>query len=338
MKRARKKADEARDLLDRGTDPIDSKKAQRKAERSKADAAKGAAKAAATTLRRYARAYHEEHVEPVRTDKHGKQWIASIEQHMPEALLDSPIDTIAPLDLLDAMVPVLRKVPETGSRIYQRIAAIFDAAVIDGLRPDNPATPIRRELRKRAGRRERGNFASMPYRHVPDFVKALREVPGNSARCLEFTILAAARTSEALTAEWSEVDLEARTWTIPAAKMKAHEQHVVYLPQRAVAILEAQQGQHERIVFPSSVGKDAPMSNMALLMALRRHAKGVTTHGFRASFSTWANELGIARPDVIEAALAHNEQDRVRKAYNRAQFLRERSALMAAWADTSTAR
>ena len=75
------------------------------------------------------------------------------------------------------------------------------------------------------------------------------------------------------------------------------------------------------------------MSNMALLMALRRHNAGATTHGFRASFSTWANELGIARPDVIEAALAHNEQNRVRAAYNRAQFLRERAALMIAWAD-----
>jgi hypothetical protein len=184
LKRARKKADDARDLLDKGTDPIDARRAHREAERSKADVAKGAKKAAATTLLRYARAYHEKHVEPVRSDKHGKQWIASIEQHVPKALLDSPIDTISAVDLLDAMVPVLRKLPETGSRVYQRLSTIFDAAVIDALRPDNPATPIRRELRKRAGRRERASFAAMPYRQTPDFVEKLRKVEGNSARCL----------------------------------------------------------------------------------------------------------------------------------------------------------
>jgi hypothetical protein len=126
LKRARKKAGDARDLLDKGTDPIDARRAHREAERSKAEEAKGAKKAAATTVLRYARAYHEKHVEPVRSDKHGKQWIASIEQHVPKALLDSPIDTITAVDLLDAMVPVLRKLPETGSRVYQRLSTIFD--------------------------------------------------------------------------------------------------------------------------------------------------------------------------------------------------------------------
>ena len=90
---------------------------------------------------------------------------------MPAALLDATLDRITALDLLDGLVPFLRKVPETGSRIYQRLAAVFDAAVIDGLPPDNPATPIRRELRKRAGRRRRNNFASMPYQQVPAFAK-----------------------------------------------------------------------------------------------------------------------------------------------------------------------
>jgi len=90
---------------------------------------------------------------------------------VPAALLDATLDRITSLDLLDGLVPILRKVPETGSRIYQRLATIFDAAVIDRLRPDNPATPIRRELRKRAGPRRRDNFPSMPYQRVPAFAK-----------------------------------------------------------------------------------------------------------------------------------------------------------------------
>jgi integrase len=286
------------------------------------------------TLRRCARTYHEKHVEPVRTAKHAQQWLNSIEQHVSAELLDSCIDRITAVELLDALVPILRKVPETGSRIYQRLATIFDAVVIEGLRLDNPATPIRRELRQRAGRRERGNFASMPYQEAPSFLRRLRMVVGNSARCLEFAIMTAARTSEALTAEWSEFDRHPRTWTIPPAKMKCRERHLVHLADRALEILKGQQGQNQTFVFPSTVGRDAPMSNMALAMTLRRLGiKNATVHGFRSTFSTWANENGIARPDVIEAALAHREENAVRRAYNRSQFLEERRALMVAWAD-----
>ena len=121
--------------------------------------------------------------------------------------------------------------------------------------------------------------------------------------------------------------------------MKGREQHVVHLSERAAAILEGQVGQHARYVFPSPRGLDAPMSHVDVI-ALRRMGlwgKGaldhVTVHGFRATFSTWANELAIARPDVIEAVLAHSEADRVRKAYNRSQFLNERRILMTAWSD-----
>jgi len=166
---ARELADEARDQLKRGIDPIDAKRAERKAEWDAAMKERGQAAATATTLRNYAKAYHQKHVGPLRTFKHGRQWINSIEQHVPAVLLDATLDRITALDLLDGLVPILREVPETGSRIYQRLATIFDAAVIDRLRPDNPATPIRRELRKRAGSRRRDNFPSMPYQQVPAY-------------------------------------------------------------------------------------------------------------------------------------------------------------------------
>ena len=100
---------------------------EREAERRTAIEEKGQAKATATTLRCYARAYHEKHVEPLRTFKHGQQWINSIEQHVPGALLDTTLDLISPLELLDAAVPILRDVPETGSRICQRLATVFES-------------------------------------------------------------------------------------------------------------------------------------------------------------------------------------------------------------------
>jgi len=331
---ARKVAEDARDQLACGVDPIDARRREHEAERKAASVEKAQAVGAATTLRGYARAYHEKHVEPLCTIKHAQQWINSIEQHVPASLLNRSIASVTAVDLLDELVPILRKVPETGSRIYQRLATIFNAVVIDGLRLDNPATPIWRELHRRVGRRERNNFASLPYQEAPGFVRRLSKAIGNSARCLEFAILTAARTGEARMAEWSEFDRKARTWTIPPAKMKCRERHVVYLGDRAIEVLEGQAGQSETFVFPSPVGRDAPMSNMALLMTLRRlGAKDTTVHGFRSTFSTWANENGIARPDVIEAALAHREENAVRRAYNRSQFLAERRALMIAWAD-----
>jgi len=192
-----------------------------------------------------------EHVEPPRTFKHARQWINSIEQHVPASLLDMSIDRVTAVNLLDELVPIPRKVPETGSRIYQRLATIFNAAVIDGLRPDNPATPICRELHRRAGRRKRRNFSSMPHRQASAFMQRLQEARGTSPRCLEFAILTAARTGEALSAEWAEFDRGARTWTIPAAKMKCDERHIVYLSDRALEILDGQEALSRRFVFPS---------------------------------------------------------------------------------------
>ncbi len=159
LKEARKRAEQARAQLEAGTDPIDHRRAERQDQSKAATEKKAEARSASTTLRRYVRAYYEKSVEPTRTFKHGQQWINSIEQHVPTALLNATLCGISALDLLDGLVPILRRVPETGSRVYQRLATVLDAAVIDGLRPDNPATPIRRELRKRAGRRHRGNFA-----------------------------------------------------------------------------------------------------------------------------------------------------------------------------------
>jgi len=110
-------------------------------------------------------------------------------------------------------------------------------------------------------------------------------------------------------------------------------------PRPGRALLDGQAGQNDTLVFPSTVGREAPMSNMALPMTLRLlGVKAATVHGFRSTFSTWANENAIARPDVIEAALAHREENAVRRAYNRSQFLAERRALMIAWDDFLSGR
>jgi integrase len=329
---ARDAAEDARRLIRNGLDPIDVRDAKRAEARAEDQAAQAATKSAAISLRRFARNYHDEHVEPLRSTRHALQWINSIERNVPDKFLDQPIDRITPLDLLDTLVPIMRRVPETGSRIYRRLSTVFDAAVIGGLIAANPASPIRRELRRRVGEVERTNYAAMDYPKVPAFTRRLQAAPGTAARCLEFAILTGARTTEALNAEWSEMDLKARTWIIPTARMKARQPHVVYLSDRTLHILRDQRGQSEQLVFPSVMGSGKPMSNMSLAMTLRRLGEArVTVHGFRASFSTWAYEMNIATPGAIEASLAHRERDRVTAAYNRATFIAERRALMVAW-------
>ncbi|HEY6356037.1 MAG TPA: site-specific integrase, partial [Burkholderiaceae bacterium] len=141
-------------------------------------------------------------------------------------------------------------------------------------------------------------------------------------------------------ARWSEIDMDAKVWRIPAERMKARRPHDVPLSTQALAVLDHARGLDAELVFPSSVrgsdGQTRPLSNMAMLTALSRHGlrRRTTVHGLaRATFSTWANERGIARPDVVEAALAHAEGDKTRAAYNRASFDDERRALLQAWGD-----
>ncbi len=292
LQRARKRAEEARKLLDPGVDPIDLRRDRQAADKERVRAAAVAKKAETMAVRKYARAYHAEHVEPIRTDKHAAQWIASIERHVPDSILDAPLAGVRAADLLDRLVPVLRKTPETGSRVRQRLETIFNAAVIDGLIDSNPATPIKRELLRRAGRHCRGKFASLPYAQAPAFLAARSGVPGTAGRCLEFLILTAARTSEALEVEWPEIDRQGRTGTIPAAKMKARQVHTVHLSDAALAVLGRQEGQHARWVFSSPVNLAAPMSNMAMLLTISRHSPG-TGSPASARFNLRGDYYGI---------------------------------------------
>jgi integrase len=219
--------------------------------------------------------------------------------------------------------------------VRQRLDAIFEDAIFNGLVSSNPAASLRRKLREARGRRVRGQFRALAYADAPALIAALRKFEGIAARALEFAVLTAARTGEVLGASWAEFDLGAGIWTVPGARMKGGEDHVVYLSPRAREILEGQRALGQRYVFPAPALDGCPLSNMAMLMLLRRLgvASATTVHGLcRSTFSTWANETAAARPDVIEACLAHREGDKIRAAYNRAQFATERRKLLDAWA------
>lgn len=347
---ARELAEEARRVVRQGLDPIDERDRKRDQARRALELRKTETKRERATLARVARTYHEQVVEPNRTSKHSAQWIASLEQHVPAdtwhfkgearaAIWHAPIESITPPVLLDFFRDVTKRIPETGSRIIQRLIRVFKDAEFRGLCKGNAAMAAAQKLRDDGVERKRGEFAALPFAEVPSFVKRLREQTGVAARALEFGILTAARTGEILGATWPEFDLDAQRWVVPAARMKGGDRggdHTVCLAPRAVEILREMRDLDQPYAFPSPNLEGRPLSNMSMLVTLRRMEldKRTTVHGVcRKTFSTWANETGAARSDVIEAALAHKEQNRIRSAYNKATYMAERRALAQAWAD-----
>ena len=181
------------------------------------------------------------------------------------------------------------------------------------------------------------HHAALPYADLPAFLTALRTQEGTSARALEFLILTGARTGEVIGAQWSEIDLLDKTWTVPTSRMKAHREHRVPLSPRVMTILhEMQAAQHRDtdigFVFPGGTA-GMPLSNMAFLMLLRRMARAdLTAHGFRATFKTWASERTSFQNEIIEASLAHITGGKVEQAYMRGDLFEKRRRLMQQWA------
>jgi integrase len=342
---ARDFAAAARAQVRRGIDPIEEREQSKAAAREAAVACVRPARRA--TLAWCARDYHERVIEPTRTAKHAAQWISSLENHIPPKIWNKPVDEVDAPELLEALrtirphkrarnVPRTDRLDETVQRIRQRLDAVFEDAMFHKRCMSNPAAAIKRKIREARVRREKGAFKALPFVEAPALVSALRKHEGTAARCLEFAMLTAARTNEVITAEWTEFDLDASVWVVPAAKMKAREPHTVYLSPQALGVLRQVQDLNARYVFPSPCAEAKPLSNMAMLTLLARMKvrDRTTVHGLcRATFSTWAYEMNVARPDVIEACLAHREEDLVKAAYNRAQFARERRELLAAWAN-----
>jgi integrase len=229
---ARNMAERARALIAKGIDPIEQRDADREAARTKAEGAKAEVKADRTTLARVARAYHEKSVEPRRTTKHAAQWIASLEQGVPPAIWHKPIADVTPHELLDALGKLQARVPETASRVRQRLEVVFDDAIFHRHCTENPARIIKRKLAELPKGRTKGQFAALPYIEGPAFTEKLRTQPGIAARALEFALLRAARTGEVIGATWGELDLHAGVWRVRGERMKGSEDHTVFGPGR----------------------------------------------------------------------------------------------------------
>ena len=267
--------------------------------------------------------------------KHRQQWRNTLETHC-QPIWKTPVDAVDTAGVLLCLTPIWQTIPETASRLRGRIERVLNAAKAQKLRVgENPAAwrgHLDATLPKR-GVLSRGHFAALPYSEMSDFIAELRKRQAITASALEFLILTATRTSEALNAEWSEFDISLAVWTIPAARMKARREHRIPLSKRALDILaplnEAKVGAY---VFPGH-RPNRPLSNTSLLMLLRRLGRsGVTSHGFRSAFSDWASEVSSFSAELRESALAHTIPNKSEAAYRRGDALEKRRAMMEAWA------
>lgn len=178
------------------------------------------------------------------------------------------------------------------------------------------------------------HFAALPYTAVPDFLEKLGERESVGRVALEALILTATRSGEIRGATWSELDLDAALWTIPASRMKMGRTHVVPLSPEAVsAFVRAEKFKSNvgDLVFPGQDVKK-PLSDMTLLKILRDMELAVTVHGFRSAFRDWVAEQTDFPGEVAEAALAHTVSNKVEAAYRRTDFLDKRRLLMSEWA------
>jgi len=284
----------------------------------------------------------ELHVYPIIGDLQ----IADIDTGLVLEVLQQPVDTA------DGKKPFWEAKTETASKLRGRVEAILQWAKVCGHRTgENPADwkTLKYTLPAPSKVYRGKNHPALAYSEIGVFMSNLRKSDGILARCLEFTILTAARSREVRLATWDEIDFDERVWTVPAEHMKTKKEHHVALSDEAVSLLESlPRSEGNNHIFPPERANE--LSDMALLMVIRRmhrsklakDGKGwidpkidnrvITAHGFRATFKTWAT-LETAHPrEVIEHALSHQFEGKVEAAYLRGEDLRKRGALMNDWA------
>ncbi len=326
---ARSRAAEVRKIVSAGRDPISERDADR--QRIKLTTAM------AMTFDECADAYIEAHRAGWKNPKHVTQWENTLATYASPVIGSLPVASVDMPLALKILEPIWTTKNETASRLRGRIEAVLDWATVRGYRSgDNPARwkghldkvlPAPNKVQKVK------HHPALPYAQVGEFMAALRNCEGIAAKALEFTILTAARSGEVRGAEWQEIDLRAKTWTIPAERMKAGKEHRIPLSDAAVKLLQLMPRLKDVAhVFPSP--QNTALSDMSLMAVLRRMGrKDLTVHGFRSTFRDWAGETTPFPREVIEHALAHQLRDKAEAAYQRGDLLVKRERLMQTWAD-----
>ncbi len=346
---ARELAREARRQRYLGQDPLGDKHAllkQQAAERRKG-----------MVFREAMAAYIETNKAAWRNEKHVQQWRNTLEAYAAPRMGHKALADIDTSDVLAAVQPIWLTKPETASRLRGRIETILNWGAAQGLRAgENPARwkgHLEMILPAKSKVRKVKHHAALAFEDLPQFMASLKTQSGVGVQALRFTILTAARTGEVLGADWNEIDLDRKVWTVPASRMKAGREHRVPLSDAALEILEQQrlswfevEGRRHRKTASQGEGPVGPvfvgllagrgLSNMAMLSVLRRMGRGdLTSHGFRSTFRDWAAEKSSYPGELVEMALAHTIANKVEAAYRRGDLYDKRRGLMEDWAKAS---
>lgn len=320
-----------REMIKAGINPADVRKQEKQ---TKVEAREAEKKLAANTFEVVAREWHQQQLNRW-APATAKGVLVCLERNALPFLGDKQVDQITPPMVLEA----LRTVENRGAlgmarKTIQAINGVLRYAVQTGKATYNPASDMRGVLKAQKVRHR----TMVPPEEMPGFLKALAagDLHNTTKSAIQFTILTATRSGEARYATWTEIDLEQRLWSIPAERMKMKSPHTVPLSKQAVAILDRMKILYgdKGFIFPGIHYPNKPLSENTMLYGLYRigyHSKA-TMHGFRALFSTVANEAGF-NPDAIERQLAHREKNAIRAAYHRSEYLPERIKMMQWWAD-----
>ncbi len=290
------------------------------------------------TLEEAARRVHELFRPSWTNEAHARGWIQTLQRHAFSTLAPKRVDEITRPDVLAVLEPIWTTRPETARRVRQRIRTILDWCEAYDYVTENPAGDCINAALPSMQKSQR-HYLAMPYAEVGQALQIVdsSRVTPIVKQCLRFVVLTAVRGADAREARWKEIDLTKRQWCIPATRMKARREHRVPLSTGALAVLK-EAGRLKRqsragLVFGSSRKPGNPLSNMALLKALRDTglADKTTVHGFRSSFRDCCAEHGKSR-SLANAALAHVVSG-VEGAYFRSDLFEARRELMQEWAD-----
>jgi len=252
-----------------------------------------------------------------------RSWRADLKRHL-SGVAGLPVAAVTVDTLRSVLHPLA---PTTASKVLRRCGTVFDWAVAGGHRPDNPVRTLRATWRGLSNG-EKSHRKTLPYPELPAFFQRLRaHGTTGAAGALALVLLTGLRSKEGRLARWEEMDLDSRTWTVPAGRMKDSASFRVPLSDAAVAVLEAAGPRRSGLVF--TTGRGGPVSDKALRKVMADLGADATVHGLRSSFRDWCAESGVER-ELGEYSLAHKPSG-VEGAYWRGDVLERRRDVMQGW-------
>ncbi|MDG3066791.1 tyrosine-type recombinase/integrase [Thauera mechernichensis] len=321
---ARKARDEARELVKQGINPARHRQQQKA----------GVLKEAENTFAANAEAWFEEKNAPW-SDGHRNTVRRILDADILPRIGKTPIRELSAPTLLQVMKKVHARGAVTRAILARQIMGqVFDYAILHGCAENNPTTPLKRQI----ARRTVEHHKHLEERDIGDFLRKLEDYSGHvtTRTALQLLMMTAVRPGEMCGAAWAEFDLDAATWTIPAARMKMRRVHIVPLARQAVALLRdlEQVTGDGAYLFPTQGTKSQTIPPATLRNAVRKlgYADKFSPHGARGTFSTLMNARGY-NADWIEKQLAHDDSDTVRRSYNHTQHLGDRAKMMQDYAD-----